>query len=167
MAEEAISNYFNLYDRNWLNGMRLKLGIIDEEKEDKGLIEELLALMEKHKADFTNTFIGLTLDEFDESDFFESEEFKKWKEKWNSRLERQDISLELSRENMKKANPTVIPRNHQVEKALEAAVEREDFTVLTNLLEVLSRLFDYDNINKEYMSPPEASSIPYKTYCGT
>lgn len=167
IAEEDIDNYFVLYNRHWLNGMRLKLGIINEEKDDKALIEELLALMKKHKADFTNSFLALTLDELDGSGLFQSEEFKKWKDKWDSRLERQEISIESARGKMKGVNPTVISRNHQVEKALEAAVEKEDFTVLTNLLEVLSRPFDYDNINKEYTSPPGASSIPYKTFCGT
>lgn len=167
MAEEAINNYFLIYNRHWLNGMRLKLGIINEEKDDKILIEELLALMEKYKADFTNSFLALTLDELDGADLFQSEEFKEWKDKWDSRLERQDISIESARKKMKKVNPTVIPRNHQVEKALEAAVEKEDLTVLRNLLEVLSRPFDYDNISEEYTSPPEATSIPYKTFCGT
>ena len=124
-------------------------------------------MMEKYKADYTNTFVGLTLGDFDKSDLFNSQEFKEWKDKWNARLRRQDISIELSRKNMKKVNPTIIPRNHQVEKALEAAVKKEDFTVLRKLLEVLSTPFDYDNINEEYMSPPEASRIPYKTFCGT
>lgn len=167
IAEKAIENYFGLYYRNWLDGMRLKLGIVNGEKDDKALIEELLSLMEKHQADYTNTFIELTLGEFDKSDLFRSQEFKEWKEKWDSRLGRQDISLELSRENMKKVNPTIIPRNHQVEKALEAAVKGEDFTVLRKLLKALSTPFDYNNINEEYMSPPEPSKIPYKTFCGT
>ena len=167
IAERAIENYFVLYYRYWFNGMRIKLGIINEEKEDEKLIEELLSLMEKYKADFTNTFVELTLGQVDKGDLFKSQEFKEWKDKWDARLKRQDVSLELSRENMKKVNPTVIPRNHQVEKALEAAVKKEDFTVLTKLLEALKTPFDYDNINEEYMSPPEASNIPYKTFCGT
>ena len=167
IAELAIKKYFDLYYRYWFNGMRIKLGIINEEEEDEVLIEELLGLMEKYKADFTNTFVELTLGEYDKSDIFKTQEFKEWKDKWDSRLERQDISLELSRENMKKVNPTVIPRNHQVEKALEAAVKREDFTVLGKLLEILKTPFDYDNINEEYTSPQETSEVPYKTFCGT
>ena len=167
IAEKAIKDYFNLYYRYFFNGMRIKLGIINEEKEDEILIEELLTLMEKYKSDYTNTFIWLTLGEFDKLDLFKSEEFKIWKEKWEDRLGRQSIPLELSKENMKKVNPTVIPRNHQVEKALDAAVKKDDFTVLRNLLKALERTFDYDNLNEEYILPPEASNIPYKTFCGT
>lgn len=166
-AEEAISNYFVQYNKNWLKGMREKLGIINEEKEDEILIKELLILMKKYKADFTNTFVGLTLDRLDKSDLFESQEFKEWKDRWNLRLGRQDISIEMSKENMRKVNPMIIPRNHQVEKALDTAVEKGDFLVLERLLEVLSTPFDYNNINEEYMSLPETSNIPYKTYCGT
>ena len=168
MAEEAVNNYFNIFDINWLNGMRLKLGIINKEDEDdKILIDQLLHLMEKYKADFTNTFVSLTLDEDNESDLFQSQDFKEWKRKWILKLKEQEIPIEVARDNMKKVNPLVIPRNHQVEKALDWAVEKNDLTVFEDLLQVLSKCFDYNSINREYMSPPEKTSIPYKTYCGT
>ena len=35
---------------------------------------------------------------------------------------------------MKNNNPAVIPRNHRVEEAIEAAVKEEDFSVLEQLL---------------------------------
>ncbi len=47
---------------NWLAGMRAKLGIFNEEIEDKSLIEELLNMMQKYRADYTNTFRALTFD---------------------------------------------------------------------------------------------------------
>ena len=36
--------------------MRLKIGLLTKENEDKDLISELLDVMQKHKADFTNTY---------------------------------------------------------------------------------------------------------------
>jgi protein adenylyltransferase len=68
---------------------------------------------------------------------------------------------------MKSSNPSVIPRNHQVEKALEAAVEEGDYTVLKRLLYALSNPYNYLKVNEEYMCPPDPSSVPYVTYCGT
>ena len=43
---------------------------------------------------------------------------------------------------MRSVNPAFIPRNHRVEQALEAAIEREDFAPFAELLEVLSRPYE-------------------------
>ena len=43
---------------------------------------------------------------------------------------------------MRAVNPAYIPRNHLVEAALNAAIERDDFAPFEQLLEVLSRPFD-------------------------
>ena len=39
-----------------------KLGLFSNEEQDQSLIEQLLKMMEKYKADYTNTFRSLTLD---------------------------------------------------------------------------------------------------------
>jgi uncharacterized protein YdiU (UPF0061 family) len=64
-------------------------------------------------------------------------------------------------------NPAVIPRNHQVEEALEAAVERSDFTVMEKLLDVLSQPYRDPPEQAGYHLPPPPSAEPYQTYCGT
>lgn len=167
LAEDSLRNFDKLYNDNWLNGMKSKLGIFNKEADDEKLIKDLLDLMEKYKADYTNTFVGLTLNKFDDEDLFKSKEFKTWKDKWEERLNRQEESKDSSIELMESTNPLVIPRNHQVEKALEAAVERGDYTVLHGLLDVLSNPYDSSKVDKEYMCPPEPTAIPYVTYCGT
>ncbi|NLC04563.1 MAG: YdiU family protein [Tissierellia bacterium] len=169
LAKIELDKYEEIFNREWLNGMRLKLGLSNEEPEDQVLVEELLFLMEKHKADFTNTFVALTDDRYeslDKSGLFQDPEFIDWKSKWNLRQRRQNRSEEASLDNMKKYNPTLIPRNHQVEKALAAAVDNHDYTVLDNLVAAIKDPFNYEDIKEEYMTPPD-SSVPYKTYCGT
>jgi uncharacterized protein YdiU (UPF0061 family) len=64
-------------------------------------------------------------------------------------------------------NPAVIPRNHRVEEALAAAVERADYTVMEKLLEVLSQPFQDLPEDSDYRLPPPASAKPYRTFCGT
>lgn len=103
----------------------------------------------------------------DTSGIFQSDEFKDWKNSWNLRRERQDRSLEISKGNMKKYNPTIIPRNHQVERALAVAVDKGDYTVFNELLAALTDAFNYDDICEEYMTLPDDNGISYKTYCGT
>lgn len=169
MAEEVIKSYGYYYNNNWLKGMRLKLGILNDEKEDETLIGELLEIMNKYKSDFTNTFVALTEDSFqklDSSGIFKSEEFKGWKNKWKSRIQRPDSSLEIIKKTMKNNNPTIIPRNHQVEKALESAV-KGDLKNYNSLLKALSAPYDYHRVNQEYMVSPKTSNVPYKTFCGT
>ena len=78
-------------------------------------------MMKTYKADYTNTFRALTFNKLGKSDLFESEEFAQWQELWQKRLGRQKQSKAESEELMKHNNPAVIPRNHRVEAALDAA----------------------------------------------
>ena len=43
---------------------------------------------------------------------------------------------------MRAANPAVIPRNHLVEEAISAAVNKSDFAPFENLIAVLARPYD-------------------------
>ncbi|MBC3796391.1 protein adenylyltransferase SelO [Acetobacterium tundrae] len=167
LVEASLRNFASLYQQNWLQGMRLKLGIANEEPQDELLIAELLGLMKQYQADYTNTFVDLTLDRTQSSEVYESDGFKAWLERWKARLERSEQTDQDIKKLMKQANPVVIPRNHQVEKVLQAANDQDDFKPLQRLLEVLQAPYNYDSLNQEYMTPPEPSNSPYKTYCGT
>ena len=168
LVTEEINQYVQIFNTKYLDEMRLKLGLSNQESEDESLIGDLLSLMKSHKADFTNTFVGLTderYEKLDKTGLFQSDEFKNWKTKWITRRERQDRALDISKENMRKYNPTIIPRNQNVESAL-AAVNKGDYTEFNDLVSALKDPFDYENIVEKYMAPPEGD-IPYKTYCGT
>ncbi|WP_413302684.1 YdiU family protein [Bacillus sp. 1P10SD] len=167
LAEETLSGYGALFEGAWLAGMRAKLGIFHEEEQDEALVKELLQLMEKHRADYTNTFIALTFDKQKNNALFVDPKFEHWYEKWQARLERQQESKESSHELMRKSNPSVIPRNHRVEEALEAAVEKGDFSVLDKLLQVISNPYAHSPEQEEYCTLPAPSSRPYQTFCGT
>ena len=103
--------------------MRAKLGIFNEETEDEALIDDLLSMMKKYRADYTNTFRALTFDTMEDTDLFGTPEFAQWHELWQARLGRQQESKASSNQLMQNSNPAVIPRNHRVEAALEAAVQ--------------------------------------------
>ena len=68
---------------------------------------------------------------------------------------------------MRNSNPALIPRNHSVEAALEAAVKHEDYSVMERLLNVLSRPFEHSPEQAEYATLPPPSTSPYRTFCGT
>ncbi|MFF2796038.1 protein adenylyltransferase SelO [Lysinibacillus xylanilyticus] len=167
LAQETLKKYPELYYANWLTGMRAKLGIFNEEDQDGALIEELLKLMQQHQGDYTNTFIALTFDKFDESTLFSTNEFKEWHKNWLARLERQQETKDMSQQLMRNHNPAVIPRNHRVEEALEAAVERGDYSVMERLLDALAQPFAHCKKQQEYTILPTPSNQPYRTFCGT
>ncbi|KIL51042.1 protein adenylyltransferase SelO [Jeotgalibacillus campisalis] len=168
IAQAEIEAYGRIYHEKWLSNMRGKLGLFRAEDGDEKLIEELLGLMKDHKSDFTNTFRMLTDGVKEEEGLFAAPEFKQWETKWQERLSSQSGSLEEAKKQMQQHNPVVIPRNHKVEEALEAAVRYDDYTVLTNLLEVLSRPYDYSTSKTSaYCIPPDPSNGRYRTFCGT
>lgn len=166
MARKAVSKFPNLYKENWISGMRSKLGIFNEEAEDEALINKLLDIMYKYKADYTNTFLDLTFDTIKNTELFNEDEFKQWYKLWQERLLRQDKTRDDSINLMKKSNPAVIPRNHRVEEALEAAVDNGDYTVMEKLLEVLSNPYLHSKDQETYKELPKSSKCKYTTYCG-
>jgi uncharacterized protein YdiU (UPF0061 family) len=68
---------------------------------------------------------------------------------------------------MNTRNPAVIPRNHRMEEALEAAVERADFSVMEKLLGVLFQPYQDPPEEAGYDLPAPPSAQPYQTFCGT
>lgn len=167
LAEEEIADFKERSYHHWLTGMRAKLGIFNEEVEDVALIEDLLDLMQKYRADYTNTFRALTLEKLEETALFGAAEFTKWHELWQARLSRQQQSKDASQQLMRSSNPAIIPRNHRVEEALQAAVQQEDYSVMERLLEALSNPYAYSPEQDEYSALPEESARPYRTFCGT
>lgn len=166
IAQDALSNFSELYYFSWLSIMRSKLGIFNKEEQDKAIIEDLLNMMEKYNGDYTNTFVSLTLNKNMDKNMFSSTEFTNWYNIWQDRLKRQPQSKDEVYQLMKSSNPAVIPRNHRVEEALKAA-ENGDFIVMENLLDVLSNPYEYSRKQEEYSKLPKPSNCSYRTFCGT
>ncbi len=167
LAQDAVQQFKVLYESNWMEGMRAKLGLFGEEPGDGALIKNLLEMMHQSKADFTNTFRSLTLEERVDSGLFQCPEFSVWNEKWQMRLNGQKQSKSASRELMRSNNPAVIPRNHRVEAALEAAVSKRDYSVMQKLVKVLLNPYAYSTEQEQYTDLPEPSACRYQTFCGT
>lgn len=167
LAQNAIEDFPKLYFSNWLSGIRAKLGIYNEEKEDEALVDELLRMMQKNGADYTNTFRALTFDTNEDTKLFGTPEFAQWKKKWQERLSRQQESKASSHDLMRNSNPAVIPRNHRVEEALDAAVAQGDYSVMERLLNALSRPYAHTPEQDEYTKLPDQENSTYRTFCGT
>ena len=167
LAEEAINAFADLYQSKWLDMMRRKIGLITKKNEDKDLISELLDTMQKHKADFTNTFRFLSEDILSGDDIFKTEEFLTWYKKWKLRLKKESNTFENIKKIMDTNNPRVIPRNHLVEKALKSA-EEGDLETFVDFSKIIKNPYSSSiDVPKKYLNPPNDSEKVLQTFCGT
>ena len=164
LASQAINNFSDQFQMAWLQGMRQKIGLFNEEPADIDLINDLLALMQKNKADYTLTFRHLSSDAILKDIIFKDMSFQAWYKNWLHRVKTQKEGEEASRHMMLKHNPAVIPRNYLVEKALSMAVIDQDYTLLNDFIEAL--LSPYED-SKIFSEPPLEEDKTYQTFCGT
>ena len=68
---------------------------------------------------------------------------------------------------MRRVNPAFIPRNHRVEEALSAAVDRGDYAPFDTLLRILSRPYDDQPDFTDFAEPAPEGHGCYQTFCGT
>ena len=87
--------------------------------------------------------------------------------KWQIRLKRNNKSIELSLNLMRTTNPLIIPRNHKVEEALEAASNEGILKPLHNLLKYLKKPYENQPEISNYQTVPDSNGKIYKTFCGT
>ncbi|WP_299297710.1 protein adenylyltransferase SelO [uncultured Tateyamaria sp.] len=143
----------------WLRRFGAKIGLLDAGTDDTGLIEDLLTLMQADGADFTNTFADLgsdkARDHFQQRDAFDA---------WDVRR-RERIGVDAS-DIMARANPQIVPRNHQIEAMITAAVDG-DMGPFERLMQALSRPFDRDAQFNDLRRPPTEQEIVPATFCGT
>ena len=165
LATEIINSFEKKYEEKWLNMMRDKLGLFGMDEKDKFLILDLLTWMHQKKIDYTNIFCHLMNENIKEDKDYEDEDFKNWKKRWNERLKTNNNTPEKSLKLMRSANPIVIPRNHKVEEALEAA-EKNNFKPIAQIVEILKDPYSQQKNIINYQIPSN-SEKKYQTFCGT
>ena len=155
-------------------GLRRKLGLFTEREGDAGLAEELLERMSSNRADFTLTFRRLC-DAAAAPDgdggvralFAGPNAYDSWASAWRRRLTEEPGSEQARAAAMCAVNPAFIPRNHRVEAALDAAVQRNDFHPFEELLDVVSRPYEDRPKLERYAAPARPEECVRQTFCGT
>jgi uncharacterized protein YdiU (UPF0061 family) len=175
-ATAALDRFPDLFEQHWLDGMRGKLGLFTPEEGDKALVDDLLAWMQRRSADFTNTFRSLTslrqgfggqASGRPAGDSTNADpELEAWHHRLAARRGRQPQSPAEAEDLMRRHNPAFIPRNHNVEEALQAATGADDYSVMERLLDVLATPFDHGR-DLPMFSTSSSGEQPYRTFCGT
>ncbi len=151
---QSINRFAAIYHSAWLTTFGAKLGLTAPTEADRPLIEDLLALMARDGADFTNAFAALPTAQAQDQ-FTDRAAFAAWKARWHARSP--DTGL------MAKSNPQVIPRTHLIEATITAALAG-DFAPFHTMLAAVTRPFTPD---PAFGRPPTTNEIVPQTFCGT
>ena len=158
---EIVHGMADLLRAEWLKRFGAKIGLADPQPGDAALIGELLDLMHKGQADFTNTFRALLEDDARDQ-FTDRAAFDGWEARWRERIKEERDPEGL----MRRSNPAFIPRNHRVEQMIAAAVEGDD-RYFHHLNAVLARPYEEQPEAEELRHPPTDDEIVPATFCGT
>jgi len=180
-ATEIIDAFPGYYAAALLRGQRAKLGLVVEgavsDAADTALVQDWLALLQKHEVDFTLAWRHLCAaaegrDETLHRLFSDAAGLDGWLARWRERCSRDDAAggpgPQQRAAAMRRTNPWIIARNHRVEEALAAASDKDDLVPFRKLLAALQQPFDETPALATYAEPAEAAATAcYRTFCGT
>ncbi len=161
-VQEALHNYWSLFNTAWEKGMCHKLGLAFDDPKAQGLIDRLLVLMAQNQADYTATFLQLTEESREGFSqlFMKAEAAKEWFDQWST------MATADGKDNMGQYNPIYIPRNHLVERAIQQAYQG-DLRGAIQLLQALRNPFVKEKGTSELSRPPSKEEQVQQTFCGT
>lgn len=169
LLTSALDAYDAKFEAEWLMRMRAKMGMASQEPEDHELIKQWMAYLEKESLDYTLSFRGLSdlIEGGPEIGLFpRTAEFNAFFAVWSARLRQQSADLGGLAADMKKFNPLYIPRNHQVERAIDAA-NQGDFSIFEDMCTVLRTPFSEQSGYETYAFAPQPFERVANTFCGT
>ncbi|MBA3741797.1 YdiU family protein [Sporichthya sp.] len=144
----------------WRAGMLAKVGLADT-GDNVELLQELLALMQTARVDWTSFWRALAQDArggtVARDMFLAREDFDAWATRW--------LDRKPDAEAMDAVNPVYIPRNHKVQEALDAATTG-DLGPVTRLIEVIREPYVV-RPGLEAYAEPDPNGGGYVTFCGT
>ena len=160
--ERELNRFQELFEDHFLQRMGGKLGLQSVEKGDEELITAWLQHLQDNELDFTLSFRRLAA----RVDAADTQEFGDFEQRWRQRLQKQPVPAAEVQTRMSEANPLYIPRNHQIERAIDAAVDG-DMSVFDELRQVLAHPFEEQPGFEAYVEPPRPSERVTATFCGT
>ena len=171
LATEVLENYSIDTNQRILDLMCKKIGLDGSKKNNQEILRNLLKLMMDNESDFTITFRSLSDILLNNSDnflaqFHQKNEVSGWINNWKSALNLENKNVGEIISNLNNTNPMYIPRNHQVQKAIEESY-LGNFKVLEEMLEVLKNPFQENVSLSHYSEAPSEQQRVTQTFCGT
>ena len=171
LATDVLDNFSKETNQRILDLMCEKIGLNGEKKENQTLLRNLLKIMMDNEADYTITFRNLSKVLFEDSDeffnqFSEKKEINAWLNNWKQALKNEHKDLYKLTDRLNRINPVYIPRNHQVQLAIDLAYEN-DFSKMLEMIEVFKNPFKEVSEYVSYSQAPLEKEKIRRTFCGT
>ena len=178
LAQKAVDRFDQRFKMHWAARLGAKIGLGDTlvvpEADERTPVDtrivlgqRFLQMLEAGQVDFTLGFRALSSHEAVRSVLAMSgDDLDAW---WHDRecaMVDADIDEEASARLMAASNPVRIPRNHQVEQMIVAAVAG-DLTPMRDLQAALATPFDQDDAFAVFEAAPERHERVGATFCGT
>ncbi|QEY59975.1 YdiU family protein [Pseudomonas sp. C27(2019)] len=159
--QEILDGYAGIQQHAYLQAMRARLGLLDEQESDALLIDKLLLQLNDSAVDYTLFFRRLgelpaaqALASM-RDDFINQAAFAEWSSEFIARNANDSRTQEQRRTQMHAVNPLYMLRNYLIQIAIEAA-EDGDYAPLHKLQQVLSEPFTEQEGYAAYAErPPE------------
>jgi uncharacterized protein YdiU (UPF0061 family) len=165
LAETALEAYSEQFIALYHRHYKAKLALTDNAPIE--FIQETLSLLADQQVDYTLFFRRLTqlanhaTETSKLSDLFlDSEACLSWLETWRTHLDGNKVSA------MQQINPIIIPRNHQVEAAIQLGY-KGDFTLFHRLHEAWKSPFTENPDHTDLELAPLPAERVTQTFCGT
>lgn len=168
---EEVESVTHRIENRWLELMSQKLGFKEVNIET---VKNFLQLMQNHSLDFTLSFRSLSnyinkAPEFEDLYFIESSDAKQvyidFVKIWKQELKSSNTDLDQLKHKLNQINPVYIPRNHQIQKAIEDGFN-DNFDHFHMLNKVLKNPFNKQEGHDLHL-PPKPEEVVTTTFCGT
>lgn len=170
--EPLLRQFANDLKFGYFTMMVNKLGMTELAEGDIELVNDLLAIMQEKRLDYTQSFTTLAenlnseaveklLGEASEK---QTDSWQPWLKRWYFRISE---NVSGAKTLMAKNNPLVIPRNHHVEAVLATSQATGDLTALHEFLSVLQQPYEKLTHTQVYQDAPSEGDENYRTFCGT
>ncbi len=169
LAKHELEQYQHYYVQYYAKNMRMKLGLLTEQKEDQQLCNDVLSLLQKDAVDFTIFFRRLSEENLSpvRDLFLHREDFDLWMDRYLQRVKVEWSSDADRSQQMKKINPKYILRNYMAELAIRKAQDEKDYSEIDRLLHILQSPFDEHPDDEEYAGLPPDWSQSLSVSCSS
>jgi uncharacterized protein YdiU (UPF0061 family) len=156
--------YGTTYEKVYSEIMYAKMGLENEDKNDRELFQWMLGALESATIDYTLFFRKLSCFDGDKRDILDlcvyRTNLQEWLDSYARRLEKETLSTVKRHKQMLSVNPKYILKNHILQEAIEKA-ESHDFSMVEGLLKVALSPFE-EHKELEYLcklAPMESKNI--------
>ena len=167
-AKAALEVYVPRFQSAYDGGLCAKIGLSGAREEHVSCAHALLTLMAQYSTDFTLTFRALGDDAALRALFGDNAAaLDSWLLRWRQLLAEDGRNPAEVREMMRRVNPAFIPRNHQMERVITAAVDNQNFAPFERFMAVLAKPYEDQPGMEDYALPPVTDERVLQTFCGT